>query len=142
MVTETKLEVEEIHAGGGSWIVVTKKEYSADDVRNKYVQYAYDIWGMDLVTLIECENANWDMYRQSNVVKNWKREQSYWFCQISRVYHPEIVDTKIFWADPYWQLDRCNELMRWGTVFYGRDRKVKWMKCSSYVLDRFSIVNG
>jgi hypothetical protein len=54
-----------------------KKEYSDDDIRNQYVDYAYLLGGEDLVYLIECENAIWTLDRQSSVVKNGKREESY-----------------------------------------------------------------
>ena len=116
---------------------ITHKWFATWDGRQQMVQYAYEIWGMDLVTLIECENGTWSQYRQSSVVKNWKREKSFWFCQISQVYHPEIVNTDEFWNNWKWQLDRCKELMNWWTAFYGRDRKIKWVKCSTYVKDRF-----
>ena len=29
--------------------------------------------------------------------------------------------------------------MKWWTKFYGRDRKINWVKCSKYVLNRFII---
>ena len=29
--------------------------------------------------------------------------------------------------------------MKGGTAFYGRDRRIKWVKCSKYVLDRFVV---
>ena len=118
---------------------ITHKWFATWDGRQQMVQYAYEIWGMDLVTLIECENGTWSQYRQSSVVKNWKREKSFWFCQISQVYHPEIVNTDEFWNNWKWQLDKCNELMKGGTAFYGRDRKIKWVKCSKYVLNRFVV---
>lgn len=121
---------------------ITHKGFAKDSIIQQYVQYAYEIWGIDLVTLIDCENGTWDMYRQSSVVKNWKRERSFWFCQISQVYHPEIVNTDEFWNNWKWQLDRCRELMNWWTAFYGRDRKIKGVKCSKYVLDRFIITDG
>ena len=116
---------------------IIHKWFAEDSPVQLYVQYAYEIWGMDLVTTIECENGTWNMYRQSTVVKNWKREESYWFCQISQVYHPEIVNTDEFWNNWRRQLEKCNELMKWWTAFYGRDRKIKWVKCSTYVKDRF-----
>ena len=119
---------------------ITHKWFATWDGRQQMVQYAYEIWGMDLVTLIECENGTWSQYRQSSVVKNWKREKSFWFCQISQVYHPEIVNTDEFWNNWKWQLDKCNELMKGGTAFYGRDRKIKWVKCSTYVKDRFILL--
>jgi hypothetical protein len=92
---------------------------------------------MDLVTILECENWLRDMYRQSSVVKNWKREKSFWFCQISQVYHLEIVNTDTFRNDRKWQIDKCNELMKNWTPFYWRNRKIKGVKCSNYVKDRF-----
>ena len=116
---------------------IRHKWFSEDSPVQQYVQYAYEIWWMDLVLLMECENGSWNMYLQSNVVKNWKREKSFWFCQISQVHHPEIVNTDLFWNDWKWQIDRCKELMDWWTPFYWRDRKIKWVKCSKYVLDRF-----
>lgn len=123
-------------------VPIFHKWFASGDLRQQYVQYAYSIGWMDLVTLIECENWTWSPDRQSSVVKNWKRERSFWFCQISQVYHPEIVNTNEFWVDWRWQIDRCNELMKGGTAFYGRDRRIKWVKCPTYVLDRFIISNG
>ena len=118
---------------------ITHKWYAENSPIQSYVQYAYEIWWMDLVTLIECENWTWQPHRQSSVIKSWKREKSFWFCQISQVYHPEIVNTDTFRNDRKWQLDKCNELMKWWTAFYGRDRKIKWVKCSKYVLNRFVV---
>ena len=116
---------------------ITHKWFASDSIVQEYVQYAYEIWWMDLVTLIDCENWQRNPYRQSEVVKKWKREKSFWFCQISQVYHPEIVNTDEFWNNWKWQMNKCNELMKGGTAFYGRDRKIKGVKCSKYVLDRF-----
>ena len=116
---------------------ITHNGFAKDSIVQQYVQYAYQIWGMDLVTLIDCENGTWNMYRQSEVKKKKKREKSFWLCQISQVYHPEIVNTDEFWNSWKWQLDRCKELMNWGTAFYGRDRKIKWVRCSEYVKSRF-----
>lgn len=118
---------------------ITHKWFAEDSIVQQYVQYAYEIWWIDLVTLIDCENGSWNPVRQSEVVKNWKRERSFGFCQTSQVYHPEIVNNPLFRNDWKWQLDKCNELMKWWTAFYGRDRKIKWVKCSKYVLDRFVI---
>ena len=109
-----------------------KKERARDDYRQEFVNYAYAIWWWDLVVLIECENATWDNFRKAY----WK-EDSRWFCMINRRWHKDIVDTKEFWEDRKWQLNKCNELMKWGTAFYWRDRKIKGMKCWTYVKDRF-----
>ena len=135
---EVKSEVKQEPAPSGSKI--THKGFAADSIVQQYVQYAYEVWWMDLVTLIECENWSRNPTKQSEVVKNWQRERSFWFCQTSQIYHPEIVNTDSFWNDWEWQLDRCKELMNWWTAFYGRDRKIKGVKCSKYVLDRFTIL--
>lgn len=117
---------------------IIHKWFAEDSPVQLYVQYAYEIWGMDLVTTIECENGTWNMYRQSTVVKNWKREESYWFCQIHRPDHKEIVDNPLFRSDYKWQLDRCAELLKWGTTFYWKTtRKIKWIACPKYVESRF-----
>lgn len=112
--------------------------FSEDSIVQQYVQYAYEIWWMDLVTTIECENWTWNMYRQSDVIRNWKREESYWFCQVHRPDHQEIVDNPLFRSDWKRQLDRCAELLRGWTIFYGRDtRKIKGQPCPKYVESRF-----
>lgn len=116
---------------------ITHKWFSKDSPVQLYVQYAYEIWWMDLVLLMECENGNWNMYQQSTVVKDWKREDSWWLCQVHRPDHEEIVNNPLFRSDYKWQIDRCKELMDWWTPFFWRDRKVKWMKCSDYVKPRF-----
>lgn len=113
--------------------------YSLDDTRQLMVQRAYEIWGIDLVTLIECENWSWIPTKQSEVVKNWIREPSFWLCQISRKYHPEIVNDTRFWNDWEWQINKCEELRKWGTKFYAPQRKINWVECRKYVLDRFVI---
>ena len=90
---------------------IIHKWFAEDSIVQKYVQYAYEIWGMDLVTTIECENWLRDMYRQSEVVKNWKREESYWFCQIHRPDHKEIVDNPLFRSDYKWQLEQVKYII-------------------------------
>lgn len=119
---------------------IFKKEYETTDERNIYIQYAYEKGGFDLVLLMECENSTRNMYRQSEVVKNWRREPSFWFCMIDRDFHKNIVDDSRFRNDRKRQIDKCYELWKGGTRFYWGDRwisKAK-MKCSDYVKDRFT----
>lgn len=120
-------------------VTIQHKWYSLDDERQLMVQKAYDLWWIELVTLIECENWSWLPTKQSNVVKNWIREPSFWLCQISRKYHPEIVNDPRFWNDWEWQINKCEELRKWGTKFYAPQRKINWVVCEKYVLDRFII---
>lgn len=120
-------------------VTIQHKWYSLDDERQLMVQRTYEIWWMGLVTLIECENWSWLPTKQSEVVKNWIREPSFWLCQISRKYHPEIVNDPRFWNDWEWQINKCEELRKWGTKFYAPQRKINWVACEKYVLDRFII---
>lgn len=121
---------------------ITHKWFASDSPVQLYVQYAYEIWWMDLVTTIECENGTWNMYRQSDVIRNWKREESYWFCQVHRPDHQEIVDNPLFRSDYKWQLDRCAELLKWWTIFYWREtRKINKIPCPKYVESRFILTD-
>jgi hypothetical protein len=117
-----------------SWNKFIKNTWDREDGRQEFVNYAYQIGGKDLVRLIECENEKRDMHR-----KAYWNEDSWGFCQINRVWHSNIVDNSLFWSDWKWQLDRCNELMKWWTAFYGRDRDINWVRCSEYVKDRFTL---
>lgn len=119
---------------------IFKKEYKENDERNQYIQYAYEKGGFDLVLLMECENSTWNMYRQSEVVKNGRREPSFWFCMIDRDFHKNIVDNPAFRNDRKRQIDKCYELWKGWTKFYGPGRWIAkaGMKCSEYVKDRFT----
>lgn len=123
----------------GTIIHLRKKEYQ-NDVRNDMIDYAYQIGGMDLVTLIECENSTWNM-----TLKAYWTEDSRWLCMFNRRWHSDIVwnprekDAQWQWFSTDWkyQIDNCNRLMRSGTPFYWRNRIINWVKCSTIVLDRF-----
>lgn len=119
---------------------IFKKEYKENDERNTYIQYAYEKGGFDLVLLMECENSTRNMYRQSEVVKNGRREPSFWFCMIDRDFHKNIVDDSRFRDDRKRQIDKCYELWKGWTKFYGPWRYIAkaGMKCSEYVKDRFT----
>lgn len=120
---------------------VTKNEYDERDERQEYIRYAYELWWMDLVLLMECENSTRNMHRQSEVVKNGRREPSYWFCMIDRDFHPKIVDDSRFRNDRKRQIEQCHKLRKGGTKFYwpGRWIAKAGMKCSEYVKDRFTL---
>ena len=121
---------------------IFKKEYKENDERNIYIQYAYEKGGFDLVLLMECENSTWNQYRQSEAIKNWRREPSFWFCMIDRDFHKSIVDDERFWNDWKRQIDKCYELWKGGTKFYwpGRYIAKAGMKCSEYVKERFYFI--
>lgn len=112
---------------------IIKKERPFEDPRQEYISFAYEIWWFDLVTLIECENAERDPERKAA----WK-EESYGFCQINKRWHKEILNNSLFWEDRKRQINKCNELMKWWTKFYWRWRLINWKRCDKYVQQRFT----
>lgn len=123
-----------------SWVKIIHEWFPKDSEVQAMVQYAFDIWWMELVKLIECENWNWNPMLQSSVIKNWVREPSYGLCQIHKKYYPHIINDPNFWSDWKVQIDYCKQLMDNGTSFYGPTRKIKWQYCYNYVEDRFTFV--
>lgn len=116
------------------WAKITHLWFKKDDYRQPIVQRAYDVWGMDLVVLIECEN--W----QRNPFAKWDSEQAYWLCQINKLYN-QIP--KEYTQDRWYQITYCNEKRLWWTPFYWPDRILKsWKKCSAEVGKRFLITNS
>lgn len=109
-----------------------KKERPITDYRQEYISYAFEIGWFSLVTLIECENAERNQERKAE----WK-EESYWFCQINKRWHKEIINNSLFWTDWKRQINKCYELMKWWTKFYWRWRTINWKRCDNYVLNRF-----
>ena len=114
---------------GGSWsgsFHNTKPvKVGGTDEQQIKVQYAWDISNgdKDFLYMIEGESSTWDETRQSEVVKNGKREASYGICQIHKGYHPRIVKDPRFFTDWKWQIDQCYKLWKGGTPFYGYNNK-------------------
>ena len=95
--------------------------------------YAYEIWGIDFVKLIECENGRWDPKRVS-------KTHDHWLCQLHYKYNKKFIDSSDF-NDPYKQLDYCYEKYKVNPKLrYWPDRKIKGKKCTDYVDDRFDIL--
>lgn len=109
-------------------IPIVHKWFDTSDIRQKYVQYAYKLWGMDFVTMLECENGNW------NIKAIWDGWHAFWLCQMNTNYHklPE-------WYKDTWQIqiEYCYQKRSTWTRFYWPTRIIKWQRCSNYVLDRF-----
>lgn len=104
------------------------KWFARDDLRQKMVAYAYKLGGLDFVKVIECENGNRNI---KAVGDSWK---AFWLCQMNTRYHrlPEW-----FKENRVLQVEYCYKKWRQGTKFYWPSRIVKWVRCSSYVADRF-----
>ena len=111
---------------------ITHKWYATDSVIQDYVNYAYDIWGIDFVKMIECENGRWDPKRVS-------KTHDHWLCQLHYSYNKKFINSPEF-KDPYKQLDYCYEKYKTNPELrYWPDRKIHGEKCSDYVSDRFDI---
>lgn len=92
--------------------------WKKNDGRNKYVQYAYNVWWINFVALLEAENWRWAINTRSYVVWiNWYYD--YGFCQINKWRHKNIVNDPRFFTDWKRQIDKCYELYKWWTTFYG-----------------------
>lgn len=111
---------------------ITHKWYATDSVIQDYVNYAYDIWGIDFVKMIECENGRWDPNRVSET-------HDHWLCQLHYSYNKKFINSPEF-KDPYKQLDYCYEKYKTNPdLRYWPDRKINGKKCADYVDDRFEI---
>lgn len=107
---------------------ITHKWFSEDDEKQQMVQYAYKLWWIDFVKMIECENWN----RNPNAIGD--SGKAFWLCQINTNYHrlPE-------WYKENWkvQVEECYRKRSTWTRFYWPSRKVKGTSCANYVSDRF-----
>ena len=110
-------------------VSIQHKWYSLDNERQLMVQRAYEIGGLDFVIMIECESwfnpkARWDSWR------------AYGLCQMNSRYHKI---PKAYYNDWEYQINYCYQKWSTWTPYYWPDRKIKWVKCKDYVLDRFII---
>lgn len=125
--TETKTNV--VYADNVKAKKVLVKWFPEDSMATQIATYAYSVSNGDMDFLLTLKAENWwfDMYKQSNCYSNGKREQSYWLCQLNRLYHSE-VDTKIFRESWKYQVELCYQKYKWWTIFYGYNvrNKYKW----------------
>ena len=103
--------------------------FSRDDPRQKMVAEAYDLWGLDFVSLIECENGLW------NPKAVWDGRLSFGLCQLNIRRHGEpLAPERKDWRN---QLSICHSKRKWGTKFYGPQRKIRGKSCSEVAKKRF-----
>ena len=105
--------------------------FAKDDIRQKYVQYAYKLWWLDLVTLMECENGNW------NINAKWDSWKAIWLCQMNTNYHKLPAEYYTTWQT---QVELCYKKWKSGTKFYWPNRMIKWKRCSELVKSRFTVI--
>lgn len=103
--------------------------FSSGDYRQKIVQEAYDLWGLDFVSLIECENGQW----LTGAVGDYGKARG--LCQLNTRWHKEPRDPS--WNEWRNQISVCFEKRKGGTKFYWPSRKVAWKACKEAVKERF-----
>ena len=103
--------------------------FSRDDPRQKMVAEAYDLWGLDFVSLIECENG----LRNPKAV--WDGGLSFGLCQLNIRRHGEPLEEER--NDRTYQLSICYSKRKWGTKFYGPQRKIRGKRCWEIAKKRF-----
>jgi hypothetical protein len=107
------------------------KWFKRDDPKQKMVAYAYKLWWMDFVKLIECENWN------RNIKAVWDSGKAFWLCQMNTNYHKLPEDYYTTWQV---QVELCYQKWKEWTKFYWPSRIVKGKRCSEYVKDRFTYI--
>ena len=104
--------------------------FSLEDNRQAYVHYAYDIWGLEFVKMIECENGTRNPYIVS-------KTKDYWLCQLNFRYNKDFILSEDYY-NVFSQIDYC--YAKWKInpkLWYWPDRKIHWQKCTDYVSQRF-----
>lgn len=111
--------------------VIQHTGYSSWDNRQLMVQRAYELGGLDFVLMLECESG-------FNPYAKWDSGRSHGLCQMNTRRHELPQEYFDSWE---YQIEYCYTKRKWWTKFYGPNRKIKWVKCSTAVRDRF-IING
>lgn len=111
---------------------IVHKGFDYNDPRQDMVWYAYKLWWIEFVALIECEDWNRD------IKKKWDHGYALGLCQLNKRWHKRTED---YINKRQSQVEVCYWKWIHHTKFNGPYRKINWMYCKDYVLDRFVIVN-
>ena len=103
--------------------------FSTDDPRQRMVAEAYDLWDLEFVSLIECENG----LRNPKAI--WDGGKSFWLCQLNIRRHWEPLEEER--NDRTYQLSVCYRKRKWGTKFYGPQRLIGGKRCWEVTKKRF-----
>ena len=99
------------------------------DPRQEIVVEAYRLWGLDFISMIECENGS----RDPTARGDWGK--AYGLCQLNTRRHKEPLAPE--WKDRTYQLSICYQKRRAGTKFYGPQRKIRGKRCWEIAKKRF-----
>lgn len=99
------------------------------DPRQEIVVEAYRLWGLDFISMIECENGS----RDPTARGDWGK--AYGLCQLNTRRHKEpLAPERKDWRN---QLSVCYSKRKVGTKFYGPQRKIRGKSCSEVAKKRF-----
>ena len=107
--------------------------YSKDSIVQNIVNYAWKLWGYDFLAVLECENGKYDVFAR------WDSGNAYGLCQMNKLYHKDIPQD---YFNGVWQVqvEYCYQKWKSWTKFYWPSRKIKGVRCSEYVKDRFTFI--
>lgn len=99
------------------------------DPRQEIVVEAYLLWGLDFISMIECENGS----RDPTARGDWGK--AYGLCQLNTRRHKEpLAPERKDWRN---QLSICYQKRRAGTKFYGPQRLIWGKRCWEIAKERF-----
>lgn len=108
--------------------------FSPDDYRQEIVAKAYELWGLDFLALIECENG------LRKVDRTGDRGQSHGLCQLNQRWHHEVYDGRR--SSREFQLSVCYSKRKWGTKFYWPQRLIWGKRCWDVAKMRFMVTEA
>ena len=101
------------------------------DPGQEIVAEAYNLWGLDFISMIECENGSRDPTARGDGGK------SYGLCQLNTRRHKEpLAPEREDWRN---QLSICYSKWKSGTKFYWPQRKIRGESCSDVAKKRFMV---
>ena len=103
--------------------------FLSGDYRQEIVQEAYQLGGLEFVSLIECENGQW----LTGAVGDYGRSRG--LCMLNTRRHKEPFSPS--WNDWHNQIAVCFERWKSGTKFYGPQRLIRGNRCSEVAKKRF-----
>jgi len=113
------------------------------------IQYACDVSNSDIdfILTLNAEMGSWNWQGQSNVIqKDWKREPSFWMCQIHYKYHKKTIYENLpfnrikesrYLTDWKYQIETCYKMYKWGTKMYGYNVRHKVLKGLIYINNKY-----
>jgi len=102
-----------------SFVLMLEGENGSWDFKSQSQAYTYFIDGNKVSQDEYVSRKNNCKEKECKNIFTSIREDSWGFCQIHRKWHADTVDNPLFFTSQEWQLDRCLEKWRGGTIFYG-----------------------